>query len=156
MNHLILIVEDEYGNAEVLQLLLEAEGFRVACASNGREALDLLAGERPAVILSDFMMPRMTGAELGVAIRDTPKLADVPFVLLSATSESVIRERFVDYDALVQKPYEIDGLLELVKHLAEHGRPRHATSGEHGDAVAQANAETAFRKILLKVMMRPA
>ena len=41
---LVLLAEDEYGNAEILRLLLEAEGFRVAPAYNGREALDLLAG----------------------------------------------------------------------------------------------------------------
>ena len=69
--------------------------------------------------------------------------------------EWVIQERFRDYDALVQKPYEIDGLLELVKHLATHGRPQKGPPGGGGEALAEANAEEAFRKILLKVMMRP-
>ncbi|MCR5885067.1 response regulator [Rhizobacter sp. J219] len=60
---LVLLAEDEYGNAEILRLLLEAEGFRVSSASNGKLALELLAGEKPALILTDFMMPHATGGE---------------------------------------------------------------------------------------------
>ena len=120
---LVLLVEDEYGNAEILQLLLEAEGYRVAAASNGKAALELLAGEKPAAILSDFMMPHMTGGELGIAVRANPSLKDIPFVLLSATHESVVRETFTDYDAFVSKPYAAASLLELLTHFVEKGRP---------------------------------
>lgn len=70
---MILIVEDEYGNAEILQLLLEAEGYRVALASNGQQALDILrTSENPALILSDFMMPVMNGGEFGQALSKGP------------------------------------------------------------------------------------
>ena len=48
---LVMVVEDEYGNAEMLQLLLESEGFRVVSASNGVAGIELLAGEKPALIL---------------------------------------------------------------------------------------------------------
>lgn len=123
MMKLVLLVEDEYGNAEVLRLLLEAEGYRVVHAANGRDALALLTGERPAVILSDFMMPFMTGAELGLAVRADAGLKDIPFVLLSGTQEAVVRARFNDYDAFFTKPYEGDGLLELLARLASDGRP---------------------------------
>ena len=119
---LVLLAEDEYGNAEILRLLLEAEGFRVAPAYNGREALDLLAGEKPAVIVTDFMMPHVTGGELGQAVRANPLLDDIPIVVLSGTHESVVRQSFDDYDAFVEKPYAADGLLKLVRHLSVHGR----------------------------------
>lgn len=124
MMKLVLFVEDEYGNAEVLRLLLEAEGYRVVHAANGRDALALLSGERPAVILSDFMMPHMTGGELGQAVRAAPALRDIPFVLLSGTQESVVRATFKDYDAFVAKPYSADSLLKLLAHLAASGRPQ--------------------------------
>ena len=122
---LVLIVEDEYGNAEVLQLLLEAEGYRVAAASNGRQALDLLRdGEKPALILSDFMMPVMNGGEFGVAVRQDPALAHIPFIFMSATNQEVVRRAFQDYDAFMVKPVEIDPLLTLVERLIANGRPQ--------------------------------
>jgi two-component system phosphate regulon response regulator PhoB len=127
---LVLLAEDEYGNAEILRLLLEAEGFRVAPAHNGREAMDLLVGEKPAVILTDFMMPHATGGDLGQAVRANPQLEDVPIVILSGTHETVVRESFSDYDAFVEKPYAADALLKLVCHFAAHGRAPRAASGE--------------------------
>jgi two-component system, OmpR family, phosphate regulon response regulator PhoB len=120
---LVLIVEDEYGNAEVLQMLLEAEGYRVAAAANGKAALELLTGEKPAAILSDFMMPHMTGSELGLAVRANPALDDIPFVFVSASDESIVQELFKDYDAFVKKPIEAESLLQLVAHFVAHGRP---------------------------------
>ena len=122
MMKLVLLVEDEYGNAEVLRLLLEAEGYRVVHAANGRDALALLSGERPAVILSDFMMPHMTGGELGHAVRNAPALRDIPLILLSGTDEAVVRTAFKDYDAFMAKPYAAESLLKLVAHLAASGR----------------------------------
>jgi two-component system phosphate regulon response regulator PhoB len=119
---LILIVEDEYGAAEVLRLILEAHGYRVASASNGRDALEMLGGERPAVILSDFMMPHMTGGELGTAIRQNAAWADIPILLLSGTNEEVIRKSFADYDAFLPKPCDADALLAMVGELAACGR----------------------------------
>ncbi len=131
---LVLLAEDEYGNAEILSLLLEAEGFRVSLASNGKAALELLAGEKPAVILTDFMMPHVTGGELGQAVRANPVLEDVPIIVMSGTNEGVIREAFADYDAFVEKPYAADSLLKLVHHFAAHGRAVQA--GANGGASA--------------------
>ncbi|URI07233.1 response regulator [Aquincola tertiaricarbonis] len=134
---LVLVVEDEFGNREVLQLLLEAEGYRVQAASNGKAALALLAAEVPALILSDFMMPTMNGAELGQAVRADPALGLVPFVFMSATSEQVVRQSFRDYDAFLVKPFDIDTMLALVKRLCTQGRPHQPTSQEVGDSMRQ-------------------
>ena len=155
MNQLIMIVEDEYGSAEILQLLLEAEGFRVAFAANGRDALELLDGEKPAVILSDFMMPRVTGAELGTTVRSTSSLAGIPFVIISGTNELVVRKAFKDYDAFVPKPYSVDGLIELVRYLAENGR-RQSRNQQVESEVAEPNADESMKKILRKLMLPPA
>lgn len=132
---LVLIVEDEFGNREVLQLLLEAEGYRARAVSNGKAALEFLAGEVPALILSDFMMPTMNGAELCTAIRKDPALAQVPFVFMSATSETIVRQACRDYDAFLVKPFDIDSMLQLVKRLADGGRPHAPTSEEVGDSM---------------------
>lgn len=145
---LVLIVEDEYGNAEVLQLLLEAEGYRVAAASNGLQALDMLReGEKPALILSDFMMPIMDGGEFGVTVRQDATLSHIPFIFMSATSEDVVRRIFQDYDAFMVKPVEIDPLLALVKRLIADGRPQRDDSDR---------AEESMRKVLKGMRVPPA
>ncbi|MES2609794.1 MAG: response regulator [Pseudomonadota bacterium] len=144
---LVLIVEDEYGNAEILQLLLEAEGYRVAVATNGKQALEILRnGEKPSLVLSDFMMPVMNGGELGVAIRRDPAFSQMPFIFMSGTSEDVVRRAFDDYDALLAKPYELDTLLAIVKRFATDGRlPR-----PPGDQV-----EESMRQLLKGIRVPP-
>jgi CheY-like chemotaxis protein len=134
---LILIVEDEYGNAEVLQLLLEAEGYRVASASNGKAALELLKGETPALIVSDFMMPIMNGAEFGAAVRSSTALCNIPFIFMSGTNQEVVRQAFRDYDAFLVKPFEAQALLTLVARFIASGRPPQPSSKEVGESMRQ-------------------
>lgn len=128
---LVLIVEDEYGNAEILQLFLEAEGYRVAVASNGKQALEILKeGEKPALILSDFMMPVMNGGEFGQAISQDEALGQIPFVFMSATSEDVVRRAFQGYDAFLVKPYDLDSLLRTLKRLMGDGSAPSQSNGQ--------------------------
>ena len=134
---LVLVVEDEYGNAEILQLLLEAAGYRIAIASNGKVALELLEGEKPALILSDFMMPIMNGGELGHAVRRNPALARIPFVFMSGTSEDVVRQAFRDYDAFLPKPFRIEALLPIVERFVANGRAPQPSSEEVGESMRQ-------------------
>lgn len=134
---LILIVEDEYGAAEILQLLLEAHGYRVTSASNGKAALEQLNGERPSVIVSDFMMPHMNGAELGAAIRQNPALAEVPFLFISGTNEEVVQKSFGDYDGFLAKPYDLDALLTVVRELAAGGRKQRVRSRDVDESMRQ-------------------
>ena len=105
------MVEDEHDNAELLQFVLEESGYRVRVASNGRAGLELLAAERPALILSDFVMPGVSGGELGASVRANPLLRDIPFVMLSGTSELDIRETFTKYDAFIEKPFSPEALV---------------------------------------------
>ena len=124
---MILVVEDEYGNAEILQLLLEAEGYRVATASNGKQALELLEnGERPALILSDFMMPVMNGGELGQIVSADESLRQITFIFMSGTLKEVVRRAFDGYDEFIVKPFELDSLLPVIKRLIESGRTKPA------------------------------
>jgi two-component system phosphate regulon response regulator PhoB len=134
---LVLIVEDEYGNAEVVQLLLETAGYRVATASNGKAAMELIGEEKPALILSDFMMPTMNGGELGEAVRRNAALTGIPFIFMSGTSEDVVRQSFRDYDAFLPKPFKVDTLLLLVARFIKDGRHSPPTSKEVGDSMRQ-------------------
>lgn len=134
---LVLVVEDEYGNAEILQLLLEGEGYRVALASNGQQALLKLAEEAPSVILSDFMMPAMNGGELGVAVREDATWSRIPFVFMSATSEEVVRRSFADYDAFITKPFDLATLVAVIERMASGGRPEKPSDAEVGESMRQ-------------------
>jgi CheY-like chemotaxis protein len=83
----ILLVEDDAELRSLMARVLERDGHGVAEAGNGLEALELLrAGERPALVLLDLMMPVMSGPELLEVMSADPALATVPVVVVSALS----------------------------------------------------------------------
>ena len=110
----VLVVDDEFGIADVLVTALEDEGYRVFTAANGQRGLERLAENRPDLVISDFMMPLMDGAAMARAIRADPDSKDIPIIMISAVAEAMVRERFDGYDAFLRKPFQIAALLELV------------------------------------------
>jgi len=80
----ILIVDDETRLVDVLRAYLERDGYRVAAAYNGREALLLARREKPDLVLLDLMLPEMDGMEVCRTLR---KESDVPIIMLTARSE---------------------------------------------------------------------
>lgn len=115
----ILIVEDEFGAADVLMTAFEDEGYRVVLAANGRQALDRISAAHPDIIVADYMMPIMDGAAMGQALRNDPDHRNVPIVITSAVSEQSIRQRFDDFQAFLRKPFSVDDLLVTVRELLE-------------------------------------
>jgi len=113
-----MVVEDEFGAAEVLMAALEDEGYRVVLAANGRQALDRLAEAHPDLIVADYMMPIMDGAALALAVRSDPAYRHVPIIITSAVGEQAIRQRFTDYQAYLRKPFGVDELVQSVRKLA--------------------------------------
>ncbi len=83
-----LIVEDEEATRELMRRLLLGEGWAVATAGNGREALERLKGERPNLILLDLLMPEMDGFELLGKLREVPELAAIPVIIVTAADLS--------------------------------------------------------------------
>lgn len=83
----ILVVEDDPFIAEVLQTILEDEGYAVLLAGNGHEALATLSTAQPTVILSDILMPGMDGLELCVALQSHPTHHATPIILMSANTQ---------------------------------------------------------------------
>ncbi len=114
---LILVVDDSITVRRVTQRLLHREGYRVALAGDGLQALELLQDERPAVVLSDIEMPRMDGMELTRQIRRTPAFADLPIIVIT----SRIAQKHRDYAAALGvnhylgKPYSESELLGLIR-----------------------------------------
>lgn len=113
----ILVVEDEFGAADVLMAALEDEGYRVVVAANGRQGLERLGEGRPDLIIADYMMPIMDGAAMGQAVRANPAWRDIPMIYTSAISEHQVRQRFGDFQAFLRKPFRVDDLLGTVRML---------------------------------------
>lgn len=113
----ILVVEDEFGAADVLMTALEDEGYRVVVAANGRQGMERIAEVRPDLIISDYMMPIMDGAAMARAVRDDPDLRDIPIIITSAVAEAQVRLRFAGFNAFLRKPFRVHDLLELVRKL---------------------------------------
>ncbi len=111
----ILVVDDDFALREALCVALEAEGFRVASAGNGREALDYLRREDPpCVVLLDLMMPVMNGWEFRAEQRMDPKLARVPVVVLSAFSRES-DEELRGVELFLRKPVNLSTLLDALR-----------------------------------------
>jgi CheY-like chemotaxis protein len=111
----IVVVDDEVGIAETLAAVLGDEGYRVLLAVNGRQALEVVraANPRPDLILLDYMMPLMNGAETYAALQSDPALASIPVVMMSAVAPAVVRAQ-LGKDSFLEKPFELDQLLALI------------------------------------------
>lgn len=113
----ILVVDDELSNAEVLGLILEEEGYRVFTAVNGRHGLERITELRPDLVVLDFMMPVMDGAEMGKRLRADPDTRHIRILMNSSLEEDTVREFFSGYDAFLRKPYNVDAALETIARL---------------------------------------
>lgn len=116
---LIVIAEDEFLIAEVLVMMLEDAGHDVAPAAHGLAALDLVREKRPDLVITDFMMPLMTGLELAKAIRSDDALAEIPVILVSGAQGNIGRSHPDMFNAVLDKPYQEKRLLETVTRLLQ-------------------------------------
>ena len=111
---LVLVVDDSLTVRRVTQRLLLREGYRVTLAKDGMEALERLAEERPAVMLSDIEMPRMNGYELLSELKGDAATREMPVVFLTSRAASKHRQRAeqLGVNGYLIKPYHEDQLLE--------------------------------------------
>lgn len=122
---LILVVDDEFDVLSAYTMLFEYRGYRVRTAGNGEEALAVAASERPDIVVSDYMMPVMDGAQLCLLWRSDPDLRQVPFILCSAGL--LRRDEVLPYDTFFRKPVPFEALVaEIVRLIAarEQAEPR--------------------------------
>jgi len=113
----ILVVEDIAHVRELIAVQLRLRGYTVVTARDGQEALELIAQDKPAIVISDILMPRVDGFALAHKIRSDPQTAGIPLLLLSATYVSAEDERFalgVGAIRFLPKPVEGDDLLVAV------------------------------------------
>jgi len=117
----ILVVDDELASAEVLGLILEEEGYRTFCAANGQQGIAKAREVRPHLIVLDFMMPVMNGAEVGEALRAAQETRNVKIVMNSSLPEEAVHQHFEKYDAFLRKPYNVDVALKMIADLLAEG-----------------------------------
>ncbi|TYQ13787.1 UNVERIFIED_ORG: response regulator receiver domain-containing protein [Zoogloea ramigera] len=112
---LILVVDDEFDVLSAYAMLFEYRGYRVRTAGNGEEALAMAALERPDIVISDYMMPVMDGAQLCLLWRSDPDLRQVPFILCSAGL--LRRDEVLPYDTFFRKPVPFEALVAEIARL---------------------------------------
>jgi len=112
----VLLVEDDLDIAEAILDVLMDEGYQVAHATNGREALELLHSQpRPAVILLDLMMPEMDGPQFRAEQLRDPALSSIPVVVLSADRLVAQKAHELGVWGYVTKPLQPDQLVAIVE-----------------------------------------
>jgi two-component system response regulator VanR len=114
---LVLIIEDEEGLLEILEVNLRAAGYRVLTATDGLAAWQLFDQERPDLLVLDLKLPKMSGFRLLELVRSE---SDLPVLILTAydfaEAEEVARYR---PDAYIKKPFDVQVLVETVDRLLQ-------------------------------------
>ena len=114
MARTVLVVDDEFGVAEVLDAILTDEGYRVITATNGRQALARIAEQRPDLVLLDYMMPILDGVAVLRALSADPAADGLPVVVMSTLPEEAISTETGRYAAFLRKPFQIRTVLAAV------------------------------------------
>jgi DNA-binding response OmpR family regulator len=112
----ILVAEDDNGITDVIELILSDAGYQTLTTRDGRKVYKLLE-ERPAAVLLDVRLSGEDGRNICRKIKSSKDFSDIPVILFSADQniESIAKESGAD--AFIRKPFDIDELLSLVKHV---------------------------------------
>ena len=113
----VLIVDDEFGVAEVLQSILEDEGYRVVTAINGKQGLSRLAEVTPDLVMLDYMMPIMDGTKTLATIRADAAHGKLPIIMMSSLDEATVRSTAREYTSFLRKPFRAAAVVDLVAKL---------------------------------------
>lgn len=114
MTSCVLIVDDEYGLAEMIGVLLRMRGFASRIAINGQAGLDLVKTQSFTLILTDVMMPLMDGIEMIRNIRATPEAATTPIIVMTAMPTGITSEERDLAQGFLTKPFGHQQLFDMV------------------------------------------
>jgi len=116
----ILVVDDEKDVVELLKFLLEKDGHQITTAYNGREALDLIAQNKPELILLDVMMPEMDGYTVQTQLLNNPDTKNIPIIVLTAKGQ--LKDVFAlstNVKAYMEKPFDPKSLRVKIKEALQ-------------------------------------
>ena len=110
----VLVVDDESTMRFLLRMLFETEGYEVVEANHGVAALARVEEEQPDLVVTDLMMPVMSGRELIEHLRADSGTAGIPIIVLSANASPSVHEA----DAILRKPFDIENLVDTARALS--------------------------------------
>jgi CheY-like chemotaxis protein len=113
----ILVVEDHDDSRRMLEDMLTQAGFRVLTATDGAEALRLLASERPDLIVLDLILPWVNGVEVLRPVRDHPQLRIVPVLVVTGTQTSEFELRTFRPVRVLRKPLNVDAVVPTIQQM---------------------------------------
>ena len=115
----ILAVDDDGHTLHLIRLLLERQNYQVVTASDGVEALEMVAKEHPDLIICDVMMPQMSGFEVLRALKANPETATIPIMMLTArTGDTDISDLWsYGVDLHLAKPFDPGELIQFVERI---------------------------------------
>ena len=122
----ILVVEDIPNVLELLEVTLRFKGYSVNTARNGQEALDVVANEKPSLVITDILMPRLDGFALAQKLRVNPITRSVPIIFLSATYVTPEDKAFamtLGAVRFLEKPVDTEEFLLTVAEILTQGPP---------------------------------
>ena len=113
----ILMIEDEEEQIELVKARLEATGYEFISAMDGLEGIQKALGEKPDLILLDFVLPQLDGLEVFKTLRMKPETEKTPVIVVTAFGTEFVEEKCHKYGsaAFIRKPYELKDLLEKIK-----------------------------------------
>src|SRR4029453_9585693 len=112
----VLVVDDDPVILKLLEVNFEMEGFTVLVARDGEEGIQVARDDQPDLVVSDIMMPKVSGLELVTALKADPTTSDIPIILLSAKAQNADVRSGLDAgpDDYVTKPFEPLDLVDRV------------------------------------------
>jgi CheY-like chemotaxis protein len=116
----LLVVEDEVGIREAMQVLLEYHGVRVLAAGDGVQALRILATTKPDAVVCDLAMPKMDGFRFVQRLRSDPRLLHLPVLAVSANPVVSDAEQMhqAGFNGQLAKPFNEEQLVAAVRQVA--------------------------------------
>lgn len=110
----VLVAEDHLDSRDAMRALLEAFGYHVIVATNGREAVELATSHRPDLVLMDIMMPELDGFEATRELRKRPELEGMPIIAVTAMEGAHQLAIQAGANDFIRKPVDIRGLIAKV------------------------------------------
>ncbi len=156
MSSLVLVADDDPFNLRLLQELCEAAGYRVVTAADGGEVLDMVARERPDLVLLDVGMPVVDGFEVMRILKADPELASIPIVLVTASGDDDARKKGIDLGAedYVTKPYRVFEIQQRIRNALRLRAAEDAAERErrrNGDPIDPLTRAGTAQQLLISV-----
>jgi CheY-like chemotaxis protein len=114
----ILVVEDDAPVAQLIAKILQRNGFDSEVVADGHSALDRARSLRPSMILADLTIKGLAGDKLCSALKAQPETKGIPYIVVSGDADIATKARACGADDFMEKPFEFDKLIRLVRKYA--------------------------------------